>query len=54
MAQMSGSGATCFALFDGRHFALGAAERIAIEHPTWWVRATRIAGPDVGAPHWTA
>ena len=30
MAQMSGSGATCFALFDGRHFALGAAERVAM------------------------
>jgi 4-diphosphocytidyl-2-C-methyl-D-erythritol kinase len=52
LAQMSGSGATCFGLFDGRHLALGAAERIAHEHPDWWVRATRIAGLDIGAPHW--
>ena len=52
LSQMSGSGATCFGLFDGRHFALGAAERIAHEHPHWWVRATRIAGPDIGVPHW--
>jgi 4-diphosphocytidyl-2-C-methyl-D-erythritol kinase len=54
MAQMSGSGATCFGLFEWRQFALGAAERIAHEHPDWWVRATRIAGPDIGAPHWMA
>ena len=54
LSQMSGSGATCFGLFDGKQFALGAAERIAQEHPHWWVRATRIAGPDIGAPHWSA
>jgi 4-diphosphocytidyl-2-C-methyl-D-erythritol kinase len=51
LAQMSGSGATCFGLFDGKQFALGAAERIAQDHPHWWVRATRIAGPDIGTPH---
>lgn len=53
MAQMSGSGATCFALFDGQQFAFGAAERIAQEHPNWWVRSTRLAGADIGAPQWT-
>jgi 4-diphosphocytidyl-2-C-methyl-D-erythritol kinase len=52
LAQMSGSGATCFGLFDGHQFALGAAERIAQEHQDWWVRVTRIAGPDIAAPHW--
>jgi 4-diphosphocytidyl-2-C-methyl-D-erythritol kinase len=52
LSQMSGSGATCFGLFDGKQFALGAAERIAQEHPHWWVRATRIAAPDIGTPHW--
>jgi 4-diphosphocytidyl-2-C-methyl-D-erythritol kinase len=54
VAQMSGSGATCFGLFDGRYLALGGAERIAVEHADWWVRATRIAGADIGAPHWMA
>ena len=49
-AQMSGSGATCFGLFDGRAFAEGAAERLALDHPNWWVRATRIAPPGIGAP----
>jgi len=47
---MSGSGATCFGLFDGRAFARGAAERIAQDHPAWWVCATRIAAPDIGMP----
>jgi len=54
LSQMSGSGATCFGLFDGQQFAIGAAERIAQEHPHWWVRATRIAGPDIGMPRWKA
>lgn len=48
-AQMSGSGATCFGLFDGREYAHGAAERIALDHPGWWVRATRIAPADIGS-----
>jgi len=52
VAQMSGSGATCFGLFDGDSFARGGAERIALEHPEWWVRATRIADADIGTPHW--
>ena len=33
-AQMSGSGATCFGLFNGREYAQGAAERIALDHPS--------------------
>jgi 4-diphosphocytidyl-2-C-methyl-D-erythritol kinase len=50
LAQMSGSGATCFGLFDQQQFAIGAAERIAQDHPEWWVKLTRIAAPDAGAP----
>ena len=50
LAQMSGSGATCFGLFDQQQFAIGAAERIAQDHPEWWVKLTRIAPPDIGAP----
>jgi 4-diphosphocytidyl-2-C-methyl-D-erythritol kinase len=49
-AQMSGSGATCFGLFNGREYAKGGASRIAQDHPQWWVKATRIAAPDIGAP----
>jgi 4-diphosphocytidyl-2-C-methyl-D-erythritol kinase len=53
VTQMSGSGATCFGIFEGRQFALGAAERIALDHTHWWVRETRIAPPDIGTPRWT-
>ena len=50
-AQMSGSGATCFGLFNDREYAEGGAGRIAQDHPQWWVTATRIAAPDIGTPH---
>jgi len=36
---MSGSGATCFALFAGAGDAKGAAEKIKRDHPAWWVHA---------------
>lgn len=49
-AQMSGSGATCFGLFNDHQYAEGGASRIAQDHPHWWVKATRIAAPDIGAP----
>lgn len=52
LSQMSGSGATCFGLFDGEEFAAGAADRIAQENPHWWVYATRLAGMDAGTPRW--
>jgi 4-diphosphocytidyl-2-C-methyl-D-erythritol kinase len=50
LAQMSGSGATCFGLFEQQQFASGAAERIAEDHPEWWVRLTRLAAPGIGEP----
>jgi 4-diphosphocytidyl-2-C-methyl-D-erythritol kinase len=37
---MSGSGATCFALFGDRRSAAAARRIIAAEHPGWWVEAT--------------
>ncbi len=40
LARMSGSGATCFALFDDRHAAARAARALCAAHPAWWVRAT--------------
>jgi 4-diphosphocytidyl-2-C-methyl-D-erythritol kinase len=39
---MSGSGATCFALFADRSRAAAARRVIAAEHPGWWVEATDI------------
>jgi 4-diphosphocytidyl-2-C-methyl-D-erythritol kinase len=49
-ARMSGSGATCFGLFENGSVASAAADAIATARPGWWVTATRIAGPDIGTP----
>lgn len=50
LAQMSGSGATCFGIFQDGPWAAGAADRIAQDHPEWWVRLSRIASPKIGGP----
>ena len=42
LARMSGSGATCFALFDDCRAAGRTARVIARDHPAWWVKATMI------------
>jgi 4-diphosphocytidyl-2-C-methyl-D-erythritol kinase len=43
IAQMSGSGATVFALYDNISAARTAAEIVASGHPTWWSHAGRLA-----------
>ncbi len=40
LARMSGSGATCFALFETCHAAARAARVIRRDHPGWWVKPT--------------
>jgi 4-diphosphocytidyl-2-C-methyl-D-erythritol kinase len=40
LARMSGSGATCFALFDSSKAAAAAARSLRERQPGWWVRAT--------------
>ena len=40
LARMSGSGATCFALFETCQAASQAAKVIRRDHPSWWVAAT--------------
>jgi len=40
LVRMSGSGATCFALYADRHAAARAAGRLKRMRPNWWVRAT--------------
>lgn len=42
LARMSGSGATCFALFDDKATAEQAANQLAAEHPGWWVRGAAL------------
>lgn len=42
LVRMSGSGATCFGLFDATEEAHAAAREIAGAEPDWWVRATTL------------
>jgi 4-diphosphocytidyl-2-C-methyl-D-erythritol kinase len=40
LARMSGSGATCFALFDNEADARAAATALGRDRPGWWVEAS--------------
>lgn len=42
MARMSGSGATCFALYETMETASAAHLALAAAEPDWWVRATTL------------
>jgi 4-diphosphocytidyl-2-C-methyl-D-erythritol kinase len=44
LARMSGSGATCFALYRTRDAALNAAHRLAAAQPKWWVEGGSLLG----------
>jgi 4-diphosphocytidyl-2-C-methyl-D-erythritol kinase len=44
LARMSGSGATCFALFSTAAEAILAAQSLSARHPQWWVRAGALGG----------
>ena len=39
LSRMSGSGATCFAIYENTADAGRAAEKLGREHPGWWVHA---------------
>ncbi|MCR9149366.1 MAG: 4-(cytidine 5'-diphospho)-2-C-methyl-D-erythritol kinase [Rhodobacteraceae bacterium] len=55
LARMSGSGATCFGLFETELAAQAAVDRLHRDHPGWWVAGgvlgdqTRPAMPRIGA-----
>ena len=42
LSRMSGSGATCFALFDQHEAMIAAAETIARQQPDWWQMTGRL------------
>lgn len=44
LARMSGSGATCFAIFETDAAAEAAAANISARKRNWWVRATLLRG----------
>jgi 4-diphosphocytidyl-2-C-methyl-D-erythritol kinase len=39
LARMSGSGATCFAIYENTAEAQRASQKIRHDHPQWWVHA---------------
>jgi 4-diphosphocytidyl-2-C-methyl-D-erythritol kinase len=43
LARMSGSGATCFGLFDSDASAASAAASLTSLHPKWWVEASALS-----------
>jgi len=49
LARMSGSGATCFALFGSRGEAAAASQQLVKEHKNWWVQPTTL-GSGTGGP----
>ncbi|MEZ5952804.1 MAG: 4-(cytidine 5'-diphospho)-2-C-methyl-D-erythritol kinase [Hyphomonas sp.] len=42
LVRMSGSGATCFVLFESGNAAKAAEAEVHRRHPGWWARATRL------------
>jgi 4-diphosphocytidyl-2-C-methyl-D-erythritol kinase len=44
LARMSGSGASCFGLFDSNRAAAAAARALRLMHPQWWIRPTVLGG----------
>lgn len=42
LSRMSGSGATCFALFESDEFAIAAARALNARNAGWWVATSRI------------
>ncbi|HEY6254494.1 MAG TPA: 4-(cytidine 5'-diphospho)-2-C-methyl-D-erythritol kinase, partial [Xanthobacteraceae bacterium] len=44
LARMSGSGATCFGLFDSQRAAAAAARALRQAQPGWWIRPTMLGG----------
>ncbi len=46
LVRMSGSGATCFALFDDKDQAQRAEKVISSQYPQWWCRAGGFHEPD--------
>lgn len=43
LARMSGSGATCFGLFEDDASAASAAAALKSAHPSWWVEASALS-----------
>lgn len=47
LSRMSGSGATCFGLYETPAAAVVAARVLAAQHPGWWIEAASVAAEAV-------
>jgi 4-diphosphocytidyl-2-C-methyl-D-erythritol kinase len=45
LVRLSGSGPTCYGIFETGEAADDAAAVIAAQHPGWWVQATQLGAP---------
>ena len=45
LTRMSGSGGTCFGIYNDEETARSAAGRLRESHPAWWVAATWLNAP---------
>ncbi len=45
LARMSGSGATCFGIYQDAASSRGAAAQIEAAYPAWWVKVAKFGGP---------
>jgi 4-diphosphocytidyl-2-C-methyl-D-erythritol kinase len=43
VAQLSGAGPTCFALFETEHAAKTSARMLRTRHPNWWIASSRLS-----------
>ncbi len=50
LARMSGSGATCFGLYDGPETAEAAASWLDGRGTRWWIKPTRLAVSSAQGP----
>ena len=48
LSRMSGSGATCFGLYDNQADAENAATTLQADYANWWVKATQLKGTNHG------
>lgn len=47
LARMSGSGASCFGIYNSAAAARAAADEIRRDHPDWWCAPTILGAPDI-------
>ncbi|HRD75565.1 MAG TPA: hypothetical protein PK264_06460 [Hyphomicrobiaceae bacterium] len=54
IARMSGSGGTCFAIFDDETAARAAARNLTLAHAGWWIACGRLISLPRAAPRDTS